>query len=211
MNPNTGRERCASALASSGERIAQDRAPAWKRVIWCPGAESNHRHCDFQSHALPTELPGRAPREGPEPIERAGYSGLGAACPPGFAKRLRRARPGCVQAGAGLPGSRAAQLSPRQDIGIIYLFPAVDLVISAGNDIGALQPAVQIDVAAARGAERTGGLHLRLAADRTGFEGPGGLVDLVVHELRSLHGVKEFKRLSARQFLGRRRIRLRRV
>src|ERR1700716_689785 len=26
---------------------------------WCPGAESNHRHCDFQSHALPTELPGR--------------------------------------------------------------------------------------------------------------------------------------------------------
>jgi hypothetical protein len=27
-------------------------------VEWCPGAESNHRHCDFQSHALPTELPG---------------------------------------------------------------------------------------------------------------------------------------------------------
>jgi hypothetical protein len=26
--------------------------------IRCPGAESNHRHCDFQSHALPTELPG---------------------------------------------------------------------------------------------------------------------------------------------------------
>src|SRR5580658_208207 len=26
--------------------------------MWCPGAESNHRHCDFQSHALPTELPG---------------------------------------------------------------------------------------------------------------------------------------------------------
>jgi hypothetical protein len=29
---------------------------------WCPGAESNHRHCDFQSHALPTELPGRRTR-----------------------------------------------------------------------------------------------------------------------------------------------------
>ena len=27
---------------------------------WCPGAESNHRHCDFQSHALPTELPGHS-------------------------------------------------------------------------------------------------------------------------------------------------------
>ncbi len=24
---------------------------------WCRGAESNHRHWDFQSHALPTELP----------------------------------------------------------------------------------------------------------------------------------------------------------
>src|SRR5262249_28502996 len=25
--------------------------------VWCQGAESNRRHCDFQSHALPTELP----------------------------------------------------------------------------------------------------------------------------------------------------------
>src|SRR5258708_25678419 len=34
--------------------------------VWCPGAESNHRHCDFQSHALPTELPGLFQgREGP--------------------------------------------------------------------------------------------------------------------------------------------------
>ena len=34
---------------------------------WCPGAESNHRHEDFQSTALPTELPGQkrgAQREG---------------------------------------------------------------------------------------------------------------------------------------------------
>ncbi len=28
---------------------------------WCPGEESNHRHRDFQSRALPTELPGRRP------------------------------------------------------------------------------------------------------------------------------------------------------
>src|SRR6202012_3633424 len=27
---------------------------------WCPGTESNRRHGDFQSPALPTELPGRA-------------------------------------------------------------------------------------------------------------------------------------------------------
>ena len=30
---------------------------AWKWK-WCPEAESNHRHEDFQSSALPTELSG---------------------------------------------------------------------------------------------------------------------------------------------------------
>jgi hypothetical protein len=34
-------------------------APATARKQ-CPGAESNHRHGDFQSPALPTELPGRS-------------------------------------------------------------------------------------------------------------------------------------------------------
>ena len=29
------------------------------RFKWCPGTESNRRHEDFQSSALPTELPGR--------------------------------------------------------------------------------------------------------------------------------------------------------
>ncbi len=28
-----------------------------KKIRWCRGAESNHRHRDFQSLALPTELP----------------------------------------------------------------------------------------------------------------------------------------------------------
>ena len=36
---------------------------------WCPGTELNRRHEDFQSSALPTELPG--PEEGRE--ERGKY------------------------------------------------------------------------------------------------------------------------------------------
>src|SRR3712207_1861188 len=28
-------------------------------ILWCPEAESNHRHGDFQSPALPTELSGQ--------------------------------------------------------------------------------------------------------------------------------------------------------
>ena len=35
-------------------------------IKWCPGADSNHRHEDFQSTALPTELPGHT-----EPLKYA--------------------------------------------------------------------------------------------------------------------------------------------
>jgi hypothetical protein len=40
---------CATVALKLIERIATG---------WWPGAESNHRHADFQSAALPTELPG---------------------------------------------------------------------------------------------------------------------------------------------------------
>ena len=39
---------------------------------WCLGADSNHRHADFQSAALPTELPRRRPpTRGAASIEEA--------------------------------------------------------------------------------------------------------------------------------------------
>ena len=49
-------------------RVCGDIAPKRKKpplsltrasLYWWPGAESNHRHKDFQSSALPTELPGQ--------------------------------------------------------------------------------------------------------------------------------------------------------
>src|SRR5437773_6964052 len=45
---------------------------------WCPGAELNHRHTDFQSVALPTELPGHGGgliEMGARPVQRIAGSG----------------------------------------------------------------------------------------------------------------------------------------
>ena len=41
-----------------------------KPACWCPEAESNHRHGDFQSPALPTELSGRKKRSN-NPVDKA--------------------------------------------------------------------------------------------------------------------------------------------
>ena len=41
------------------EKLFDDFIKVKVQLTWCPGADSNHRHADFQSAALPTELPGR--------------------------------------------------------------------------------------------------------------------------------------------------------
>ena len=50
--------------------------PGLRLLEWCPGEELNHRHCNFQSHALPTELPGhRALGDSPTKPDRSSHSG----------------------------------------------------------------------------------------------------------------------------------------
>lgn len=62
---------------------------------WCPDLDSNQGHCDFQSHALPTELSGRRGSARPRSCWWARYS---------------RWRPGCpvaltaLQRSCGVPG-----------------------------------------------------------------------------------------------------------
>ncbi len=62
--------------AKHGLRYSSDRSVERTCLIlvtcWCPGAESNHRHGDFQSPALPTELPGPAGARLYAARERAG-------------------------------------------------------------------------------------------------------------------------------------------
>jgi hypothetical protein len=50
------------AILWIGARATRQRKTADQGRRWCPGAELNHRHTDFQSVALPTELPGRLAR-----------------------------------------------------------------------------------------------------------------------------------------------------
>ena len=48
-----------SVVASTKNSLRRARRSLHGVPWWCPGADSNHRHADFQSAALPTELPGR--------------------------------------------------------------------------------------------------------------------------------------------------------
>ena len=58
------RHTLATTLRDAGRderRIAEllgQKTKSYEFVKWCPGAESNHRHEDFQSTALPLSYPG---------------------------------------------------------------------------------------------------------------------------------------------------------
>ena len=74
---------------------------------WCPGAESNHRHEDFQSTALPTELPG----------QKRGLQREGRVLNPRTLHASSNARP-CVRpvsAGSDLPRRCGQRLAPSTD------------------------------------------------------------------------------------------------
>jgi hypothetical protein len=97
----------------------------WEK--WCPGTESNRRHRDFQSRALPTELPGLS-RQGRPP----------------------------VQAPRSLP----------------FAFLAVHpgrIGSWTGNAIALVEPAEQVAILAAAGAERGMLRGRRLTANGTGL------------------------------------------
>ena len=50
-----------SLTTKLADRPGKGRAPCDGRkllILWCPGADLNHRHADFQSAALPLSYPG---------------------------------------------------------------------------------------------------------------------------------------------------------
>ena len=60
-SPSSDRSTCAADSGKSERHMRPRRQaePQFPAEIWCPGTELNRRHEDFQSSALPTELPGR--------------------------------------------------------------------------------------------------------------------------------------------------------
>ena len=53
-----------TASKVKGRMGAHEKPMRWAEEMWCLGPESNQRHADFQSAALPTELPRRPDRAG---------------------------------------------------------------------------------------------------------------------------------------------------
>ena len=126
--------------------------------MWCPGAESNHRHEDFQSTALPLSYPGRvADRHVRTVLLRCSFlmSGLWR-CPEPPEKNF----PTCI------PGASALRIRRSLSGGIrafLLLFGQ-----RSGDCIIAAQPACQVDIRAAARAEGRIGARRGLLADWAG-------------------------------------------
>ena len=102
----------------------------WKEGAWCLGAESNHRLDDFQSSALPLSYPGVATTAD---LPRGGWSGER------MSGRLWRSL------------ERLASPIARS---ILFAGNLFGIGGAAGYRIAVVEPAVEVFVAAARGAER---------------------------------------------------------
>src|SRR6195952_3059107 len=108
---------------------------AYRALEWiCPGAESNHRHCDFQSHALPTELPGRRPRRSRPRTPR------------GIVSAGRPVQP-CRDTGMTERPEKMSALRIRFRRGLVR----VELL---RDRVALVEPAPEIDIGTALGAER---------------------------------------------------------
>ena len=142
---------------------SNNRTQANQLKEWCPGADSNHRHADFQSAALPTELPGH--RRQSETIERPAYNGFG--------RLLSRA--GSVL----YPPSMMGAYHRR---GVLIPVIADIFAVASGDDVVFIEPVAEIDLGAAPRAERRVGFDRRIAAVRAGI-----LVRSIIHVMTSLY------------------------
>src|SRR5215472_14535197 len=120
---------------------------------WCPGAELNHRHADFQSAALPTELPGHTGSD------RGRF-------------RTHPKRCGFLEEDFDAVQRTRCHENPRSDL-LLFLFVLTLAALffafwrfARRDGVVALQPVRKVEIRAAFRAEGTEALLRRLAADR---------------------------------------------
>lgn len=134
-----------------------------KRGKWCPGAESNHRHCDFQSHALPTELPGHCRLRGTVSTggpARASHFGDFGQAPAATREWLIK------EFGVPVQGSSPPGLRKNSILRILGNLIQIRLFVRR-HAIAFGQPLPKVQIGAALGTEGPVVLGGRFAADRT--------------------------------------------